>query len=53
MPLPDLSKLSEPELRRLQEENPPNIADASDPRNEFANAILAEGARRGFWKHGR
>ena len=47
---PDLTKLPEAELRRLQDDNPPDNADASNPKNDYARAILAEGARRGYWK---
>ena len=46
----DLSKLTGAELRRLQDENPPDNADASSPKNDYPRAILAEGARRGYWK---
>ena len=50
MPNPALSTLTDDALRRLQEAHPPIISDASDPANEYPNAILAEGKRRGLWK---
>jgi len=45
----DLSKLSDDELRRLQSALPPVTSDASNPANDYPNAIIAEGKRRGLW----
>lgn len=45
----DLTKLSDDDLRKFQDAFPPVISDASNPANEYANAIIAEGKRRGMW----
>ena len=49
MDRPDLTKLTDIELRRLQADNPPDNADASNRKNDYPNAIMAEGKRRGMW----
>lgn len=42
----DLTKLTDEELRRLQEGNPPINSDASNMANAVPNAILEEWQRR-------